>query len=116
MDIDNKVTKIFLPLLFNRQPEKNDPCFSRQGDKNKSSGNLDKSSAKGYVATGEDHVSMTYKASTICILKFTKGHNSVKNVSRVRVLVLFASSNNAVSLSQILGKYLKGFQSYRLKQ
>ena len=49
----------------------------------------------------------------ICILKFTKGHNSVKSVGVVRILVLCTLSDNALSLYQVLPKYLKGFQSYR---
>ena len=47
----------------------------------------------------------------ICILKFAKGHNSVKNVGGVIVLVLFALPNNALYLYQVLPKYLIGFQS-----
>ena len=47
----------------------------------------------------------------ICILQFTKGHNSIKSVGGVRVLVLSTLSDNALYLSQILYKYLKGFQS-----
>ena len=46
-------------------------------------------------------------------IKFTKGHNSVKSVGGVKVLVLRTSSHNALYLYQGLQKYLKGFQSYR---
>ena len=49
----------------------------------------------------------------ICILKFTKGHNSIKSVSGVKVLVLCTSSDYALYLYQVLPKYLKGFHSYR---
>ena len=43
----------------------------------------------------------------ICILKFTKGHNSIKSVGGVTVLVLFTSSDNALYLYQVLSKYLR---------
>ena len=46
-------------------------------------------------------------------MKFTKGNNSVKSVGGVQILVLFISSDNALYMSQVLPKYLKGFQSYR---
>ena len=49
----------------------------------------------------------------ICILKFTKGHNSIKSLGGVKVLVLCTSSDNALYLYQLSPKYLKGFQSYR---
>ena len=52
----------------------------------------------------------------ICILKFAKGHNSVKNVGGVMVLVLFALSDNALYLYHVLPKYLLGFQSNRPEQ
>ena len=42
------------------------------------------------------------------ILKFTKGHNSIKNVDGVMVLVLWTLSDNALYFSHILRKYLKG--------
>ena len=45
-----------------------------------------KNSAKGYVVPGKDHVTM----------KFTKGHNSIKTVGGVKVLVLCTSSNNVL--------------------
>ena len=38
---------------------------------------------------------------TISIIKFSKGHNSVKNVGGVTVLVLCTSSDDAVYLYQI---------------
>ena len=50
------------------------------------------------------------------ILKFTKGHNSIKNISWVTVLVLSTWPDNALYFSQVLRKYLKGSLSYRLKQ
>ena len=49
----------------------------------------------------------------ISILKFTKGHNSIKNVDRVMVLDLCSSSGDALYLYQIWLEYLEGFQSYR---
>ena len=45
-----------------------------------------------------------------CILKFAKGHNSVKNVGGVMVLVLSTMSDNALYLYQVLPKYLIWFQ------
>ena len=41
-------------------------------------------------------------------LKFSKGHNFIKNVDGVTVLVLCTLSNNTLYLSQVLRKYLKG--------
>ena len=48
----------------------------------------------------------------ICILKFKKGHNSVKSVGGIMVLALSTSSYNALCLYQVLQMYLIGFQSY----
>ena len=45
----------------------------------------------------------------ICILNFTKGHNSVKSVGGVQVFLLCTSLDNALYLYQVLQKYLKGF-------
>ena len=42
------------------------------------------------------------------ILKFTKGHNSIKDVGGFTILVLCTSPDNALYLSQVLRKYLKG--------
>ena len=42
--------------------------------------------------------------------------NSVNSPGGVRVLVLCTLSDYALYLSQVLCKYLTGFQSYRLKQ
>ena len=58
------------------------------------------------VMPGKDHVT----------IKFTKGHNSVKSIDGVKVLVLCTSSDNAFYLYQVLPKYLKGFQSDRTGQ
>ena len=55
----------------------------------------------------------TVTADVICIMKFTKEHNSVKSVDGVIVPVLCTSSDNALYLYQVLPKYLKGFQGYR---
>ena len=46
----------------------------------------------------------------ICILKFAKGHNSVKYVGGIMVLVLSTLSDNALYLYQVLPKYLMGFR------
>ena len=48
----------------------------------------------------------------ISILKFTTGHNSIKNVVRVMVLDLYSSSNDTLYLHKVSLNYLKGFQSY----
>ena len=42
------------------------------------------------------------------ILKFTKEYDSIKIVGGVTVLVLCTSPDNALYLSQVLRKYLKG--------
>ena len=63
----------------------------------------DKNFSQDNVAPGKDHVTM----------KFTKGHNSVKSVGEVKVLVLCTLSDNALYLYQVLPKCFKGFQSYR---
>ena len=52
----------------------------------------------------------------VCILKFSKGHNSVNNVGGVMALVLFTLSDSVLYLYQVLSKYLIGFQSYGLEQ
>ena len=43
-------------------------------------------------------------------MKFTKGHNSVKIIGGVMVLVLSTLSDNALYLYQFLKKYLISFQ------
>ena len=48
----------------------------------------------------------SYCADTISMVKFAMGHNSIKNVGGVMVLVLCMSNDHA------LWKYLNGFQSY----
>ena len=48
----------------------------------------------------------------VCILKFSKGHNSVNSVGGVMVLVLSTSPDSVLYLYQVLSKYLIGFQSY----
>ena len=45
-------------------------------------------------------------------MKYTKGHNSVKDVDGVTELVLSTLCDNAICLYQVLSKYLVGFQSY----
>ena len=54
----------------------------------------------------------SFKVDTIINLKITKGCNSVKYVSQVMVLYLCTSSDHALYLYQVLGKYLRVFQSY----
>ena len=44
----------------------------------------------------------SYKADTICKLKFTKGHNFIKTLSEVMVLVLCISSDTVLYLCQVL--------------
>ena len=43
----------------------------------------------------------SYCAETVTIVKFAKGHNSVKNVGGVMVLVLCMSSDDALYLYQV---------------
>ena len=45
----------------------------------------------------------------VCILKFSKGHNSVKSVGGAMVLVLSTLSDSVLYLYQVLSKYLIGF-------
>ena len=47
-----------------------------------------------------------------CILKFSKGHNSVNSVGGVMVLDLSTLSDSILYLYKVLSKYLIGFQSY----
>ena len=54
----------------------------------------------------------SYRADAICILKYAKGHNSVKSVGGVLELVQYTMSDNALYLYQVLSKYLKRFNSY----
>ena len=48
----------------------------------------------------------------VCILIFSKGHNSVNSVGRVMVLVLSTLFESVLHLYQVLSKYLIGFQPY----
>ena len=48
----------------------------------------------------------------VCILKFSKGHNSVNCVGGVMVLNLSTLSDSILYLYKVLSKYLTGFQSY----
>ena len=52
----------------------------------------------------------------VCILKFSKGHNSVNSVGEVMVFDLFTPSDSILYLYQVLSKYLLGFQSYEPDQ
>ena len=58
----------------------------------------------------------SYREDTVCILKFSKGHNSVNSVDGVMALALSRLSDSALYLYQVLSKYLIGFQSYGLEQ
>ena len=51
---------------------------------------------------------------TISILKITEGNNSAKKVSGVTVVDLCTSSSHALYFYQVLGNYLKRYQSYRV--
>ena len=48
----------------------------------------------------------------VCILKFSKGHNSVNSIGGVMVLVLSTLPDSVLYLHQVLSKYLIVFQSY----
>ena len=58
----------------------------------------------------------SYREDVVCILKFSKGHNSVNNIDGVMTLALFTLSDSVLYLYQVLSKYLIGFQSYGLEQ
>ena len=45
----------------------------------------------------------------ICILKFAKRHNSVKNVDGDMVLILSTMTDDVLYLYQVLSKYLLEF-------
>ena len=55
----------------------------------------------------------SYWEDAVCKLKFSKGHNYVKSVGGVMVLVLSKSSDSVLYLSQGLSKYLVGFQGFQ---
>ena len=48
----------------------------------------------------------------VCILKFSKGHNSVNSVGGFMVLILSSLPDSVLYFYQVLSKYLIGFQSY----
>ena len=58
----------------------------------------------------------SYREDAVCILKFSKGHNSVNSVGGVMALVLSILSDGVLYLYQFLSKYLTGFQSYGHEQ
>ena len=58
----------------------------------------------------------SYRENAVCILKCSKGHNSVNNAGIVMALLLSTLSDGVLHLYQVLSKYLIGFQSYRLEQ
>ena len=51
----------------------------------------------------------SYREDTVCILKFSKGHNSENSVGGVMALVLSTLLDSVLYLYQILPKYLVGF-------
>ena len=57
----------------------------------------------------------SYQEDAVCILKFTKGHNSVNSVGGVMALVLSTLSNGVLYLYQVLSKYLMSFRVTDLK-
>ena len=58
----------------------------------------------------------SYREDAVCVLKFSKRHNSVNRVGGVMALVLSTLSDSILYLYQDLWKYLVGLQSYRLEQ
>ena len=52
----------------------------------------------------------------LCILTFSKGHNSENSAGGIMVLVLSVLSDDVLYLYQVLSKYLIGFQSYGPEQ
>ena len=46
----------------------------------------------------------SYQEDAVCILKFSKGHNSVNSVSGVMAFVLSALSDGVLYLYQVLSK------------
>ena len=54
----------------------------------------------------------SYREDAVCILKCSKGHNSVNSVGGILILVLSISSGSVLYLYQVWSKYLIGFQSY----
>ena len=68
-----------------------------------------------YICTKlQENISKDFDVT--CLLKYTKGHNSVKSVGVVMELVLYISSDNALYLHQVWQKYLKRFQKFRPRQ
>ena len=50
----------------------------------------------------------SYQEDAVCILKFSKGHNSVNSEGGVMALVLSTLSDGTLDLYQVLLKLLKG--------
>ena len=70
-----------------------------------------------YICTKfQENISKDFKVIKGTHTEITKGHNSIKYVDGVTVLVLCTSPDNALYFSQVLRKYLKGSLSWRLKQ
>ena len=56
-----------------------------------------------YICTKfQDNISQGYLADAVCILKISKGHNSVNNLGGVMVLVLSTLSDGVLYLYQVL--------------
>ena len=49
---------------------------------------------------------------TVFLLNFSKGHNSIKNVGEVTVLVICTLPGGALYMYIVSQKYLSWFQSY----
>ena len=64
----------------------------------------------------QENISKVSELISTHILKFSKGHNSIKNVGGVMVLVLFILFDSVLYLYYDLSKYLIGFQSYGSEQ
>ena len=57
----------------------------------------------------------SYQDDAVCIMKFSKGLNSVNSFGGVMVLILSTLSDGVLYLYQVLSKFLIGYQSYRLE-
>ena len=58
-----------------------------------------------YICTKfQENISKGDQEDAVCILKFSKGHNSVNSVVGVMALVLFTLSDGVLYLFQVLSK------------
>ena len=53
------------------------------------------------------------RADTISLLKITKGNDSAKNEGGTTIVILCTLSGHVLYMCQILGNYLKRYQSYK---